>query len=132
MRLLFLYLKGDLLIQVWLYNYFFKVQLLGIFQEYAKVGAVIQEDMSEASLVIGVKAVPIDLLIPDKTYAFFSHTIKAQEANMPLLDAILEKVKLLTHKVSWFIFYNSLFFLNRINGDVDCGVEPRSGQTKDY
>jgi hypothetical protein len=51
---------------------------------------------------------------------------------MPLLDAILEKVKLLTHKVSWFIFYNSLFFLNRINGDVDCGVEPRSGQTKDY
>ena len=56
--------------------------------------------MSEASLVIGVKAVPIDLLIPDKTYAFFSHTIKAQEANMPLLDAILEKVKLLTHKVS--------------------------------
>lgn len=60
-------------------------------QEYAKVGAVIQEDMSEASLVIGVKAVPIDLLIPDKTYAFFSHTIKAQEANMPLLDAILEK-----------------------------------------
>jgi alpha-aminoadipic semialdehyde synthase len=61
---------------------------------------VIQEDMSEASLVIGVKAVPIDLLIPDKTYAFFSHTIKAQEANMPLLDAILEKVKLLTHKVS--------------------------------
>jgi alpha-aminoadipic semialdehyde synthase len=31
------------------------------------------------------------LLIPDKTYAFFSHTIKAQEANMPLLDAILEK-----------------------------------------
>jgi hypothetical protein len=50
--------------------------------EYAKVGAVIQEDMSEASLVIGVKAVPIDLLIPDKTYAFFSHTIKAQEANM--------------------------------------------------
>ena len=31
------------------------------------------------------------MLIPDKTYAFFSHTIKAQEANMPLLDAMLEK-----------------------------------------
>lgn len=59
--------------------------------EYAKVGAVIQEDISEASLVMGVKSVPIDLLLPDKTYAFFSHTIKAQEANMPLLDAILEK-----------------------------------------
>lgn len=60
--------------------------------EYERAGAVITEDLSPASLIIGVKAVPIDLLLPDKTYAFFSHTIKAQEANMPLLDAMLEKV----------------------------------------
>ncbi|KAL5014858.1 hypothetical protein ScPMuIL_009128 [Solemya velum] len=60
-------------------------------QEYSNRGAVIQEDMSEASLVIGVKQVPIDLLMPDKTYAFFSHTIKAQKDNMALLDALLEK-----------------------------------------
>ncbi|RNA45143.1 alpha-aminoadipic semialdehyde mitochondrial [Brachionus plicatilis] len=59
--------------------------------EYIQAGAVIQEDLSEASLILGVKQVPADLLIPNKTYAFFSHTIKAQEANMPLLDAILEK-----------------------------------------
>ena len=39
----------------------------------------------------GVKQCPIDRLIPDKTYVFFSHTIKAQEENMPLLDAILDK-----------------------------------------
>lgn len=57
------------------------------------MGAVIQEDITEASLVIGVKQVPIDNLLPGRTYAFFSHTIKAQVANMPLLDAILEKVK---------------------------------------
>ena len=63
-------------------------------QEYSNAGAIIDEDMSEASLLIGVKQVPIDLLLPDKTYAFFSHTIKAQEDNMPLLDAILEKVNL--------------------------------------
>jgi len=56
------------------------------------VGAVIQEDISEAPLILGVKSIPIDLLQPYKTYAFFSHTIKAQEANMPLLDALLEKV----------------------------------------
>ena len=61
--------------------------------EYERAGGVITEDLSPASLIIGVKAVPIDLLIPNKTYAFFSHTIKAQEANMPLLDAMLEKVK---------------------------------------
>lgn len=35
---------------------------------------------------------PEDLLEPYKTYVFFSHTIKAQEANMALLDAVLEKV----------------------------------------
>lgn len=34
---------------------------------------------------------PVDSLIPYKTYCFFSHTIKAQESNMPLLDAVLEK-----------------------------------------
>lgn len=61
--------------------------------EYEKAGAIITEDLTPASLIIGVKAVPVDLLLPDKTYAFFSHTIKAQEANMPLLDAMLEKVK---------------------------------------
>jgi alpha-aminoadipic semialdehyde synthase len=48
--------------------------------------------LSEASLILGVKQVPVDFLIPNKTYAFFSHTIKAQEANMQLLDAMLEKV----------------------------------------
>jgi len=56
------------------------------------MGAVIKEDISEAPVILGVKSVPIDLLEPHKTYVFFSHTIKAQEANMPLLDAILEKV----------------------------------------
>ena len=55
---------------------------------------MIQEDISEAPVVFGVKVVPIDLLEPSKTYVFFSHTIKAQEANMPLLDACLEKVKI--------------------------------------
>ncbi|VVC45324.1 Saccharopine dehydrogenase, NADP binding domain,NAD(P)-binding domain,Saccharopine dehydrogenase, C- [Cinara cedri] len=60
-------------------------------QAYVNAGAVIQEDISEASVVFGVKQVPIDLLLPNKTYCMFSHTIKAQEANMPLLDAILEK-----------------------------------------
>ncbi|XP_034033204.1 alpha-aminoadipic semialdehyde synthase, mitochondrial isoform X1 [Thalassophryne amazonica] len=58
---------------------------------YAKAGAVIQEDISEASLIIGVKRLPEEKVIPRKTYAFFSHTIKAQEANMGLLDDLLKK-----------------------------------------
>ena len=35
--------------------------------------------------------VPIDALMRDKTFCFFSHTIKAQADNMDLLDAMLEK-----------------------------------------
>uniref|UniRef100_A0A8C2CTP7 Alpha-aminoadipic semialdehyde synthase, mitochondrial n=1 Tax=Cyprinus carpio TaxID=7962 RepID=A0A8C2CTP7_CYPCA len=60
---------------------------------YEKAGAVIQEDISEASLIIGVKRPPEEKVYPHKTYAFFSHTIKAQEANMGLLDDLLKKVK---------------------------------------
>ena len=61
--------------------------------EYEDAGAVITEDLSPASLIVGVKAVPTNQLLPDRTYAFFSHTIKAQPGNMPLLDAMLEKVE---------------------------------------
>ncbi|GAA6227679.1 alpha-aminoadipic semialdehyde synthase, mitochondrial [Lates japonicus] len=58
---------------------------------YMKAGAVMQEDISEASLIIGVKRPPEEKVIGRKTYAFFSHTIKAQEANMGLLDDLLKK-----------------------------------------
>ncbi|XP_047452984.1 alpha-aminoadipic semialdehyde synthase, mitochondrial isoform X2 [Mugil cephalus] len=58
---------------------------------YMKAGAVVQEDISEASLIIGVKRPPEEKVIPRKTYAFFSHTIKAQEANMGLLEDLLKK-----------------------------------------
>jgi len=59
--------------------------------EYIAAGATVNEDLSEASLILGVKQVPQELLIPNKSYAFFSHTIKAQKDNMELLDACLEK-----------------------------------------
>mmetsp|Transcript_54656 Transcript_54656/g.127824 ORF Transcript_54656/g.127824 Transcript_54656/m.127824 type:complete len:1057 (-) Transcript_54656:87-3257(-) len=59
--------------------------------EYVQAGGEIVEDVSPASLILGVKEVPIENLIPERTYAFFSHTIKAQPYNMPLLDAMLEK-----------------------------------------
>lgn len=47
-------------------------------QNYLNAGAIIQEDISEAGVIFGVKQVPIDQLIPNKTYCLFSHTIKAQ------------------------------------------------------
>jgi len=57
--------------------------------EFADAGATIQEDVSEASVIFGVKEVPIPDLLANKTYFFFSHTIKAQEYNMTLLDTLL-------------------------------------------
>ncbi|KAJ3105261.1 hypothetical protein HDU97_008284 [Phlyctochytrium planicorne] len=59
--------------------------------KYVEAGAEIKDDLSEADIIVGVKEVPIDKLIPDKTYLFFSHTYKGQKYNMPLLKNILDK-----------------------------------------
>ena len=58
--------------------------------EFIDAGAVINEDVSEASVIFGVKEVPIPNLMANKTYFFFSHTIKAQDYNMDLLDKLKE------------------------------------------
>ena len=62
-------------------------------EAYLKAGAELSEDLSEAGTIIGVKEVPKELLLPNKTYLFFSHTIKAQPYNMEMLDEILAKVR---------------------------------------
>mmetsp|Transcript_71797 Transcript_71797/g.126776 ORF Transcript_71797/g.126776 Transcript_71797/m.126776 type:complete len:1110 (-) Transcript_71797:14-3343(-) len=59
--------------------------------EYEEAGAELREDLSEASTIIAVKEVPPELLLPGRNWVFFSHTIKAQPAGMPLLDAAIEK-----------------------------------------
>ena len=80
-----------------------------------QVGAVVQEDISEASVVFGVKQVPVDSLQSNKTFCFFSHTIKAQQDNMELLDACLEKnVRLVDYEVHWR--YTLISFRARKNG----------------
>ena len=63
---------------------------------YAEAGAEVAEDLSPAALVLGVKEVPVRALLDGgaagaRTYAFFSHTIKAQAAGMGLLDALLSR-----------------------------------------
>ncbi len=58
--------------------------------EYKAAGAEVQEDLSPADVVLAVKEVPMDLLKAETTYLFFSHTIKGQAYNMPLLQRILD------------------------------------------
>ncbi len=58
--------------------------------DYAAAGATVQQDLSPAGVVLAVKEIPVELLQPGKTYIFFSHTIKGQSYNMPLLQRLLE------------------------------------------
>ncbi len=69
-------------------------------QDYKDVGIRLQEDLSDRDVLIGVKEVPIDDLISGKTYFFFSHTIKEQAYNQPLLKHIVDnQIKLIDYEV---------------------------------
>jgi saccharopine dehydrogenase (NAD+, L-lysine-forming) len=69
-------------------------------EEYFNAGISIKEDLSDCDMLIGVKEVNTDELIPDKTYMFFSHTIKKQEHNRNLLETILKKnIRLIDYEV---------------------------------
>ncbi len=60
-------------------------------EDYANAGIELQENLSDCDVLLGVKEVPYDMLIPGKTYLFFSHTYKKQPYNKKLLQTILEK-----------------------------------------
>ena len=67
---------------------------------YTQAGFEVLQDISQADVLIGVKEVPIDALLPNKKYFFFSHTIKKQPYNRDLLKAMLEKnITLYDHEV---------------------------------
>jgi len=69
-------------------------------QEYHQAGIEVNGDMESCDVLLGVKEVPVDALIPDRKYFFFSHTIKKQPYNRNLLRAILEKrIELYDHEV---------------------------------
>jgi len=60
-------------------------------EEYRDAGFEITNDISDCDVLIGVKEVPVNALIPGKKYFFFSHTIKKQPHNQKLLQAILDR-----------------------------------------
>ncbi|WP_421801566.1 NAD(P)-dependent oxidoreductase [Flagellimonas sp.] len=69
-------------------------------KEYAEMGLPVVEHMETCEVLLGVKEVPIEALIPNKKYFFFSHTIKKQPYNRKLLRAILDKnIELYDHEV---------------------------------
>jgi alanine dehydrogenase len=68
-------------------------------EAYRNFGIEVSDDISDCDVMIGVKEVPIEALIPNKKYFFFSHTIKKQPYNRELLQSILEKnIELYDHE----------------------------------
>ena len=68
-------------------------------EQYSNLGIEVTTDMSDCDVLFGVKEIPVDALIPNKKYFFFSHTIKKQVHNRKLLQAILEKnIELYDHE----------------------------------
>ena len=68
-------------------------------EAYSSLGIEVATDMTDCDVLFGVKEIPVDALIPNKKYFFFSHTIKKQVHNRKLLQAVLEKnIELYDHE----------------------------------
>jgi alanine dehydrogenase len=68
-------------------------------EQYSSLGIEVATDITDCDVLFGVKEIPVDALIPNKKYFFFSHTIKFQSHNRKLLQAILEKnIELYDHE----------------------------------
>ncbi len=59
-------------------------------KEYMDVDAQVQNNLSPSSIIFAVKEIPFNLFEPGKTYVFFSHTIKGQKHNMPMLKKMMD------------------------------------------
>lgn len=86
-------------------------------QEYLDQGVDLQDDLSDCDLIMGIKEVPLNFLIPEKKFLFFSHTIKKQPYNKNLLKEIIrKKIDLIDYEV-----------LKNINGERIIGFGRYAG-----
>ena len=68
-------------------------------EQYTNLGIEVTSDLSDCDVLFGVKEIPVEALIPNKKYFFFSHTIKKQPYNRKLLQAVLDKnIELYDHE----------------------------------
>lgn len=58
--------------------------------DYAYAGADVVNDLTKSKVILGVKEMPSDFFEPEKVYIFFSHVIKGQTYNMPMLKRMME------------------------------------------
>jgi hypothetical protein len=60
-------------------------------EEYKNIGIEVVDNVDDCNILMGIKEVQPQDLIPNKTYFFFSHTIKKQAYNRKLLVEVLKK-----------------------------------------
>jgi len=87
--------------------------------EYSDLGLEVKEDLSDCDVLMGIKEVQIPDLIANKTYLFFSHTIKKQPYNKKLLQEILKKnIQLIDYETLKDKLGNRLVAFGRFAGIV--------------
>jgi alanine dehydrogenase len=87
--------------------------------EYVAFGVPLQEDITDCDILMGVKEVPKQLLIPNKKYFFFSHTIKKQAHNKALMHTLLEKkIQMIDYETLTDINLNRIIGFGRYAGIV--------------
>lgn len=59
--------------------------------QYTAARITLRDNLTDCDILIGIKEVPAENLIPEKKYLFFSHTIKKQAHNKKLMKALIEK-----------------------------------------
>jgi len=68
--------------------------------QYENSGIQVVDDISNCDILFGVKEVPKNKLIANKTYFYFSHTIKKQEYNRDLLIMMIDlKIEMIDYEV---------------------------------
>jgi len=60
-------------------------------EEYKRNGAIVNEDLSSCNVIFAVKEIPISFFETRKTYVFFSHIIKGQAYNIPMLKHMMNQ-----------------------------------------
>ena len=58
-------------------------------EQYGAAGAELREDLAEAQLVLAVRELAPEKVLPGKVYAFFAQVVQGQPARMPLLRQLL-------------------------------------------
>lgn len=88
-------------------------------KEYTEYDIPATSDMSECDILMGIKEVPPEDLIPNKTYVIFSHTIKKQPYNRKLLQEVIRKnIRLIDYEALKDPMGNRLVAFGRYAGMV--------------